>query len=144
MNRNMIHIEALGVTRVEDKSIKRNRKNIDPSNLLPNMSDFYEKVYETVKMIPLGRVTSYGAIAKYLGSTGSARMVGWALNVSHQQLPHVPAHRVVNRNGLLTGKIHFGYSTAMQELLENEGVKIVDDCVVDFERLFWDPGKELI
>ncbi len=107
------------------------------------MSDFYEKVYEIVREIPPGRVTSYGAIARYLGSNGSARMVGWALNVSHQQIPFVPAHRVVNRNGLLTGKIHFGSSTAMQELLENEGVKITDDCVIDFDRLFWDPMKEL-
>ncbi len=108
------------------------------------MSDFYEKVYDVVRKIPIGRVTSFGAIARYLGSAGSARMVGWALNNCHQKLPHVPAHRVVNRNGLLTGKVHFGSSFAMQELLENEGVRITDDCVVDFKRLFWDPMKELI
>jgi methylated-DNA-protein-cysteine methyltransferase-like protein len=107
------------------------------------MSDFYEQVYDVVRRIPGGRVTSYGAIARYLGSGSSARMVGWALNVSHQRLPHIPAHRVVNRNGLLTGKIHFGSSTAMQELLENEGVKIIYDCVVDFDQIFWDPMKEL-
>ena len=107
------------------------------------MSDFYEKVYEVVRLIPLGRVTNYGAIARYLGAGGSARMVGWALNSSHQRNPHVPAHRVVNRNGLLTGKIHFGSPTVMQELLENEGVKVIDDCVVDFDKLFWDPMKEL-
>jgi len=107
------------------------------------MSDFYEQVYDVVRMIPRGRVTNYGAIARYLGSGGSARMVGWALNVSHQQKPHVPAHRVVNRNGLLTGKIHFGSPCVMQELLENEGVKVVDDCVVNFDQLFWDPVKEL-
>ena len=107
------------------------------------MSDFYEMVYDVVRMIPTGRVTNYGAIACYLGSGGSARMVGWALNNSHQQNPHVPAHRVVNRNGLLTGKIHFGSPVVMQELLENEGVKVVDDCVVNFDQLFWDPMKEL-
>jgi methylated-DNA-protein-cysteine methyltransferase related protein len=108
------------------------------------MSDFYENVYEVVRKIPAGRVTNYGAIARYLGSGGSARMVGWALNVSHQRLPYVPAHRVVNRNGLLTGKIHFGSPAAMRELLENEGIKIIDDCVVNFDQLFWDPMKELI
>jgi methylated-DNA-protein-cysteine methyltransferase-like protein len=107
------------------------------------MSDFYEKVYETVRQIPSGRVTSFGAIARYLGTGGSARMVGWALNNSHLSNPHVPAHRVVNRNGLLTGKIHFGGPTIMQELLENEGIVIKDNCVVDFDRYFWDPMKEL-
>jgi methylated-DNA-protein-cysteine methyltransferase related protein len=107
------------------------------------MSDFYERVYEVVRQIPRGRVTNFGAIARYLGTGGSARMVGWALNVSHQQSEHVPAHRVVNRNGLLTGKVHFGLPSAMQELLENEGVKVVDDSVVNFDKLFWDPMKEL-
>lgn len=107
------------------------------------MSDFYEQVYEVVRKIPLGRVTSFGAIARYLGSTGSARMVGWALNISHTQLPHVPAHRVVNRNGLLSGKVHFGAPSAMQELLENEGIPIVDNSVVNFDHYFWDPMKEL-
>lgn len=108
------------------------------------MSDFYEQVYEVVRQIPQGRVTNYGAIARYLGAGGSARMVGWALNNSHSQSPHVPAHRVVNRNGLLTGKIHFRGSNVMQELLENEGVEVVDDCVVNFDQLFWDPIKELL
>lgn len=107
------------------------------------MSDFYEKVYDVVRQIPQGRITNFGAIARYLGSGGSARMVGWALNVSHVQFPHVPAHRVVNRIGLLTGKVHFGSPSAMQELLENEGVEVVDDCVVNFDQLFWDPMKEL-
>lgn len=107
------------------------------------MSDFYEKVYEVVRQIPMGRVTNYGAIARYIGSGGSSRMVGWALNASHQSEPHIPAHRVVNRNGLLTGKIHFGSSVAMAELLENEGVKVVDDCVIYFDQLLWDPMKEL-
>jgi len=108
------------------------------------MSDFFERVYDVVRQIPGGRITNYGAIARYLGSGGSARMVGWALNSSHQRNPHVPAHRVVNRNGLLTGKIHFGSSSVMQELLENEGVKVVDDCVIEFDQLFWDPMKELL
>lgn len=108
------------------------------------MSDFYEKVFEVVRQIPIGRVTSYGAIARYLGTAGSSRMVGWAMNLSHHQEVYVPAHRVVNRNGLLTGKVHFGSPDVMQELLENEGVAVEDDCVTDFDRLFWDPMKELM
>ncbi len=108
------------------------------------MSDFYEKVFEVVRQIPVGRVTSYGAIARYLGTAGSSRMVGWAMNLSHHEEIYVPAHRVVNRDGLLTGKVHFGSSDVMQELLENEGVAIENDCVTDFDRLFWDPMKELL
>ncbi len=108
------------------------------------MSDFYQKVFEVVRQIPPGRVTSYGAIARYLGTAGSSRMVGWAMNLSHHQEVYVPAHRVVNRNGLLTGKVHFGSPDVMQELLENEGVAVEDDCVTDFDRLFWDPMKELL
>ena len=107
------------------------------------MSDFFQKVYEVVKQIPPGRVTSYGAIAKYLGTVGSARMVGWAMNASHSYKEFVPAHRVVNRNGLLTGKHHFDTPGAMQELLANEGVKVVDDQIVGFKKHFWDPGAEL-
>jgi len=107
------------------------------------MDDFYTKVYETTRLIPIGRVTSYGAIARYLGTGLSARVVGWALNNSHDQQPFVPAHRVVNRNGLLTGKVHFHPPSAMQELLENEGVMVEEDAVVDFAAHFWDPGKEL-
>lgn len=107
------------------------------------MNDFYEKVYATTRLIPPGRVTSYGAIARYLGTTLSARVVGWALNNSFQQEPFVPAHRVVNRNGLLTGKVHFRPCSAMQELLENEGIRVEGDAVVDFEKHFWDPMREL-
>ncbi len=107
------------------------------------MSDFYQDVFEVVRQIPAGKVTSYGAIARYLGSAGSSRMVGWAMNLSHHQPVYVPAHRVVNRNGLLTGKIHFGSPCQMQELLENEGVVIKDDCVVNFQGVFWDPMAEL-
>lgn len=108
------------------------------------MSDFYENVFEVVRQIPAGRVTSYGAIARHLGTAGSSRMVGWAMNLSHYQEVYVPAHRVVNRNGLLTGKVHFGSPDVMQELLENEGVEVENDCVTDFTRLFWDPMKELL
>lgn len=104
---------------------------------------FYENVFEVTKLIPKGRVTSYGAIANYLGTKMSSRMVGWALNGSHSSTEKIPAHRVVNRNGMLTGKAHFGTPTRMQELLEKEKVKVKDDKVVDFEKLFWDPAKEL-
>jgi methylated-DNA-protein-cysteine methyltransferase related protein len=106
-------------------------------------SGFFEMVYEITRQIPYGRITSYGAIAKYLGTGRSARMVGWALNSSHTHTAFVPAHRVVNRNGLLTGKRHFGNSTTMQQLLENEGFIIKDDLVVNFKEKFWDPCVEL-
>ena len=107
------------------------------------MSDFFNKVYEVAKQIPAGRVTSYGAIAKYLGTTGSARMVGWAMNACSSHREFVPAHRVVNRNGLLTGKHHFDNPNAMNELLENEGIKLDGDQIVNFKECFWDPIKEL-
>lgn len=107
------------------------------------MSDFFSKVYEVVKLIPPGRVTSYGAIANYLGTTGSARMVGWAMNASHHHIDFIPAHRVVNRNGLLTGKHHFDTPNVMKELLENEGLKFNDDQIINFEKHFWDPMREL-
>ncbi len=100
-------------------------------------------VYEVAKQIPYGRVTSYGAIASYLGTKGSSRMVGWAMNSSHNDLINVPAHRVVNRNGLLTGKHHFGGNDVMKQLLESEGINVIDDQIVDFEKHFWDPSKEL-
>lgn len=103
---------------------------------------FFSKVFKVTAQIPYGRVTSYGAIAKYLGSSGSARMVGWALNGSDKE--NVPAHRVVNRNGLLTGKHHFQGTNLMKQLLENEGVEVVDNKVKDFEKYFWDPSSELI
>lgn len=103
---------------------------------------FFQKVYEVVKLIPYGRATSYGAIASYLGSRGSSRMVGWAMNASHVQ-PGIPAHRVVNRNGELTGKIHFGGSNVMQQLLESEGIEVLDDKIVHFQKIFWDPSNEL-
>lgn len=108
-----------------------------------NNEGFFNRVYDVVRQIPYGRITSYGAIAKYLGTAQSARVVGWAMNDSHHQNEYVPAHRVVNRNGLLTGKHHFGNSNTMQQLLENEGVKIENDKIIDFEKHFWDPVKEL-
>ena len=103
---------------------------------------FFEQVYQVVRLIPCGRVTNYGAIARYLGTGQSSRMVGWALNSSHG-FTDVPAHRVVNRNGLLSGKRHFGGPTVMQQLLENEGIRIEDDKVLDFTSVFWDPTREL-
>lgn len=110
---------------------------------MENKDSFFEQVYKVVKRIPHGRVTSYGAIAAYLGTKGSARMVGWAMNAAHARKDNVPAHRVVNRIGMLTGKNHFGSPTVMQQLLENEGIRIVDDQVVDFEKHFWNPAIEL-
>jgi methylated-DNA-protein-cysteine methyltransferase related protein len=104
---------------------------------------FFEKVFEVVRKVPFGRVTSYGLIAEYIGSKGSARMVGWAMNSSHSAAEYVPAHRVLNRNGLLTGKHHFGSPTLMQELLENEGIVVKNDQVQHFAQLVWDPAKEL-
>ena len=109
----------------------------------PKNNDFFEQVYALVRLIPEGRVTNYGAIARYLGSPQSSRMVGWALNACHNKEPIVPAHRVVNRLGILSGKVHFRGSNIMQQLLECEGVTIEDDKVVNFEALFWDPYKEL-
>jgi methylated-DNA-protein-cysteine methyltransferase-like protein len=104
--------------------------------------DFYERVYDIVRQIPYGRVTSYGAVARAIYAAGSARMVGYALSAA-VNLPDIPAHRVVNRNGLLTGKHHFGGSFVMQQLLESEGVVVAEDQVVHFKKLFWDPLQNL-
>ncbi|MCA1757192.1 MAG: MGMT family protein [Bacteroidales bacterium] len=126
---------------MEKRSSNRNRKE---------KSDFFERVYRVAAMIPFGRVTSYGAIAKYLGAGRSSRMVGWAMNNSHRAFAageketiFIPAHRVVNRNGILTGKHHFGNSTTMQQLLENEGAIIENDRILNFSEIFWNPSKEL-
>lgn len=108
-----------------------------------NNDGFFEKVYEVVMQIPYGKVTSYGAIAKYLGTARSARMVGWAMNGASAK-PEVPAHRVVNRNGVLTGKHHFSGTNLMQQLLESEGIKVDDNQIVNFKHHFWDPAKELL
>lgn len=107
-----------------------------------NNDNFFERVYDIVRQIPEGRVTSYGAIAKCLGTAKSSRMVGWAMNASHN-LEDVPAHRVVNRQGLLTGKMHFDGTNLMQQLLENEGIKVIDNQIVDFEKYFWMPEMEV-
>lgn len=123
------------------------RKSAAIKSILPSgkpETSFFEQVYQVVRLVPKGRVTSYGAIANFLGTKMSARMVGWAMNNAHQIKPKVPAHRVVNRNGLLTGKMHFGTPTLMQELLEKEGIQIKDDAVVDFAQRFWDPAVELL
>ena len=105
--------------------------------------NFFQQVMEVARQVPRGRVTSYGAIARYLGAARSARIVGWAMGQSGGQFPAVPAHRVVNRNGLLTGQQHFAYPGRMQELLENEGVEVVGQQVKDFKEVFWDPNIEL-
>ena len=104
---------------------------------------FYESVFELARLIPKGRVTSYGAIARSLGAGGSARMVGYAMNNAHGITPKIPAHRVVNRNGLLTGKFHFSPPGLMQQLLENEGLVVIEDKIQHFKVHFWDPATEL-
>ena len=104
---------------------------------------FFQRVYEVVLQVPSGRVTTYGAIARYLGSPGAARMVGWAMNQSHHAPEFIPAHRVVNRNGLLTGKHHFDGTHLMQEMLENEGAIIRENRILNMNEMFWDPLEEL-
>src|SRR5215211_7300138 len=122
------------------KSISKLR-SVKPSG--KKDENFFELVYEVAKQIPKGRVTSYGAIARSLGTKMSARMVGWAMNGAGKVRPKVPAHRVVNRNGMLSGKHHFDDPDQMERLLKKEGIKVKNDTVVDFEKLFWDPLKEL-
>ena len=124
----------------KEKSIEK------PRVVLPSGSkdaSFFEQVYDVVRQIPKGRVTSYGAIAAFLGTKMSARMVGWAMNGSFHVKPKVPAHRVVNRNGMLSGKAHFATPTLMEELLAKEKIKVKDDMIVDFEKKFWDPVENL-
>jgi methylated-DNA-protein-cysteine methyltransferase-like protein len=104
---------------------------------------FFQRVYDVTRMVPFGRVTTYGAIASYLGSPGAARMVGWAMNQCHSSPHYVPAHRVVNRVGLLTGKHHFDGTSLMQEMLENEGAIIKENRIMNMEDMFWDPVQEL-
>ena len=119
----------------------------NPKNMIQKISeknkDFFEMVLEVAKLIPYGRVTSYGSIANYLGAKKSSRMVGWAMNSSHK-LPDIPAHRVVNRIGLLTGKMHFGEPERMADLLRAEGVEVLGDQIQNFESYFWNPSEELI
>jgi methylated-DNA-protein-cysteine methyltransferase-like protein len=109
----------------------------------PTERNFFADVHEVVRLIPPGRLTSYGAIAHYLGSRRGARLVGWAMMAAHTADTYVPAHRVLNRLGQLTGRLHYSSPTAMQEALEREGVRVVDDQAVDFQQLFWDPAREL-
>lgn len=116
-------------------------KKIKPSGGTDD--NFFSLVYEVARQIPKGRVTSYGAIAAALGTKSSARMVGWAMNGCHRVKPKVPAHRVVNRNGMLTGKHHFNPPGIMEELLKKEGIKVKNDQVLEFKKLFWDPVEEL-
>lgn len=105
--------------------------------------DFFDRVYQVTRLIPKGRATNYGAIGKYLGSARSARMVGWAMNGCLKDDSDIPAHRVVNRLGVLTGKNHFATPTLMQELLEKEGIEVKNDQIVNFKEIFWDPSEEL-
>lgn len=123
------------------------KRKTKPENYLPvaigKNDSFFAAVYDVVRQIPKGRVTSYGAIAAALGAKSSARMVGWAMNNAHAMRPKVPAHRVVNRQGLLTGKMHFAHPNAMQEALEREKIIVKEDQVQDFQQKFWDPIIEL-
>jgi methylated-DNA-protein-cysteine methyltransferase-like protein len=123
------------------KKTSQQLKSIKPSG--KKEESFFELVYEVARQIPKGRVTSYGAIAECLGTKSSARMVGWAMNGAHRIKPKVPAHRVVNRNGMLTGKFHFGSPDAMENLLKKEGIKVKNDKVIEFNKLFWNPVEEL-
>lgn len=125
------------------KKPKTNLSLLKPISAGNRNADFFELVFEVVRLIPKGRVTSYGAIAKYLGMARSARMVGWAMNASHTYKKYVPAHRVVNRTGLLSGKHHFARPSLMQELLAKEGVSVRKDSIMEFKKLFWDPTEEL-
>lgn len=123
------------------KKISNPLKTVTPSGKADH--NFFESVYQVVRQIPRGRVTSYGAIAAVLGTKLSARMVGWAMHGASNVKPKVPAHRVVNRNGMLSGKHHFATPSRMQELLEREGIKVKNDVIVDFKQRFWDPAEEL-
>lgn len=132
--------------------MKTNEKSTGPKKQAPPQEkarslikeySFFENVYEVVRRIPKGRVTSYGAIANYLGTKLSARMVGWAMNSAHSARPRVPAHRVVDRNGMLSGRAHFATDTLMEELLNKEKVMVENNTVVNFKNIFWDPAKEL-
>jgi len=125
--------------------IRLKNKKIDTliNNTSKKKYSFFNDVHDVARLIPKGRVTTYGAIAKYLGTKMSARMVGWAMNVAHTVKPKVPAHRVVNRNGMLTGKMHFETPEKMEKLLKKEGILVKEDKVIDFEKLLWDPILEL-
>lgn len=125
----------------ENKKSREAIKAVVPSGVKDD--SFFQQVYDMARQIPKGRVTSYGAIAKCIGTGKSARMVGWAMSSSGKIKPGVPAHRVVNSQGLLTGKFHFETHTKMEELLTKEGVKVKNDKVIDFKKVFWDPSEML-
>ncbi|MEJ7768650.1 MAG: MGMT family protein [Chitinophagaceae bacterium] len=127
--------------RLKDNTIKEKLSSVKPSG--EREASFFELVFDVARQIPRGRVTSYGAIAACLGTKLSARMVGWAMQSAHHKDRPVPAHRVVNRNGMLTGKHHFETSTHMQELLQSEGVQVENDTIINFKKLFWNPAEEL-
>ncbi len=136
------------INKAEETRSKKQISGVTKSNKLPIKGaakeySFFKDVYDVVRQIPKGKVTSYGAIATYLGTKLSARMVGWAMNAAGHVKPKVPAQRVVNRNGMLTGKHHFATPTLMEELLKKDGVAVKDDIVVDFKKCFWDPLEEL-
>jgi methylated-DNA-protein-cysteine methyltransferase-like protein len=124
-----------------NKTGREKLREVTPSG--KREESFFELVHKVARQIPKGRVTSYGAIAACLGSKLSARMVGWAMNGAHRAKPKVPAHRVVNRNGILSGKLHFNPPSKMQKLLEKEGIRVKDDTILDFAKHFWDPSKEM-
>ena len=126
-------------TKKANKPLREQLASVNPSG--KKEESFFTLVYDVVRQIPRGRVTSYGAIAACLGTRLSARMVGWAMNSAHDPSLKIPAHRVVNRNGMLTGKAHFGAPDEMQKRLEKENIKVKDDKVVDFEKKFWDPSQ---
>ena len=119
------------------------KTNIKNKEVVQKEYSFFDDVFAVVMQIPKGRVSSYGAIANYLGTKLSARMVGWAMNAAHSSVLNVPAQRVVNRNGMLTGKHHFATPTLMEELLKKDGVEVKEDTVVDFKKIFWDPAIEM-
>ena len=126
-----------------DNSHPLKKRSVETARTISKGSGFFNDVYEVVRHIPKGRVTTYGAIANYLGTKSSARMVGWAMNGAHEIKPPVPAHRVVNRNGMLTGKMHFSSPERMEELLSNEKIMVKNDTIVNFQQHFWDPAEGL-
>ena len=128
---------------MKNKDTAKNNPEKETSKSTVKEYTFFADVYDVVRQIPKGRVTTYGAIATYTGTKLSARMVGWAMNAAHVAKPKVPAHRVVNRNGILTGKFHFATPTLMEELLKKEKIEVVDDKIINFKSLFWDPLIEL-
>lgn len=131
-------MKQLAKTQLKNKIIPKPQQQYAPATL-----GFFEQVHELARLVPYGRVTSYGAIAAALGASGSSRMVGWAMNAAHTAVPPIPAHRVVNRIGLLTGKHHFETPFLMQQLLESEGVVVENDKVKNFKQLFWSPLNEV-